>query len=142
MKDPEFIQLRNRFLIALLVTLIFTIPMLFFVINRFSVKPSKIIRSVNNKEDVVVLVTENNCSKCEKTSKILKDNKVKYIEINRSIENNNYETILKKIEMSKDDILPPTIIYIKKGTLDSSLVPASEEEILMYLDYNKLSSTK
>lgn len=142
MRDPEFIQLRNRFLMALVIALIFTIPMILFVVNRFNEKPSKIIEKINKKENIIVLVTEENCPSCINNKNILKDNNVSFYEINKDDDKNTYEIILRKISMSKSDVTPPTVIYIEEGTLYSSLVNPSEEELKSYLDYNKFSKSK
>lgn len=142
MRDPEFIQLRNRFLMALGVALIFTIPMLLFVVNRFNEKPSKVIESINKKENIVVLITEENCQNCLNNKNILKDNNVSFYELNKDNDKTTFEVMLRKISMSASDVTPPTIIYIEEGKLSSSLVNSSDEELQSYLDYNKFSKSK
>lgn len=142
MRDPEFIQLRNRFLMALGVALIFTIPMLLFVVNRFNEKPSKVIESINKKENIIVLITEENCQNCLNNKNILKDNNVSFYELNKDNDKTTFQVMLRKISMSASDVTPPTIIYIEEGKLSSSLVNSSDEELQSYLDYNKFSKSK
>lgn len=142
MRDPEFIQLRNRFLMALAIALIFTIPMILFVVNRFNEKPSKVIESINKKENIIVLVTEENCPSCLNNKNILKDNNVPFYELNKDTNKNAYEVTLRKLSMSISDIKPPTLIYIEEGKLSSSLVNPNEKELKSYLDYNKFSKSK
>lgn len=142
MRDPEFIQLRNRFLMALGIALIFTIPMILFVVNKFNEKPSKVIESINKKENIIVFVTEENCPSCLNSKNILKENNVSFYELNKDTNKNNYEVILRKISMSTSDITPPTLIYIEEGKLSSSLVNPNEKELKSYLDYNKFSKSK
>jgi len=134
MQNPEFILLRNRFLIALLVALIFTIPLTLLFINKFSNKPSRIIDSINNKESIFILVTENNCEKCQETENIMKENNIDFILLNKDIEE-KYDSIIKKIDIPNDELTPPTIIYIKDGIINSKLVNSSQTEIEEFLNF-------
>lgn len=141
MKDPEFIQLRNRFLMALGLALIFTIPMILFIINRFNEKPSEVIEGIKNKENIIVLVTEDNCQACIKNKDILNKNNISFYEINKDNNKTTYELMLRKISMSSSDAPPPTIIYIEEGKLSSSLVNPNRDELQSYLAYNKFSKS-
>lgn len=134
MQNPEFILLRNRFLIALLVALIFTIPLTLLFINKFSNKPSRIIDSINNKESIFILVTENNCEKCQETENIMKENNIDFILLNKDTEE-KYDSIIKKIDIPNDELTPPTIIYIKDGIINSKLVNSSQTEIEEFLNF-------
>lgn len=142
MRNPEFIKLRNRFYMALGIALLFTIPMLLFIINRFNEKPSKLLTSLTNKESILILVTKDKCKTCKEKKEFLKENQVSFYELNVDKDNNIYEVLLRKISLSKDEIIPPTIIYLEKGILNSTLVNSSDEELLDYLEYNKLLGTK
>ncbi len=142
MKDPEFIKLRNRFFMALLVALVFTIPMFLFIINKFDEKPSKIIAAINKQENLLILVTSENCSTCLETKNILKENNTPYYELNKDTEKNVYEKMLQKIALSNDDVTSPTLIYLEKGKLASSLVTPPKEELLDYLEYNQFTTAK
>ena len=65
MKDPEFIMLRNRVLIGIFISIIFIIPICFFIKNKLLVTESDLEKSIKNKEDILILFTEENCSKCK-----------------------------------------------------------------------------
>lgn len=139
--NEELIELRNRFLIGMAVALVFCIPFLFVFINKFGDKPSKIIKSINNEESMVLLITEDKCDDCISIENILKENAVNYTLLNKDREL-KYEEILRKIDIPKSDVTPPTVIYLDSGTLHSSLVNPDADELLSFIDFNELSSFK
>lgn len=138
--DEELKHLRNRFFLGLAVSIIFLIPLIIFVVNKFGSTEQGIIKTINTKEDILLLVIEENCKSCQNIKKILKDKDVIYLEINKDREN-NFQEILRKIDMVESDITPPTLIYLKEGKLYSSLVDPSDNEITTYIDTNELSSS-
>ena len=141
MNDPEFIMLRNRFIIGLVAALVFTIPLTFFFINKLGDKPSKILEGITNQETMLILVTEDDCASCQKVEKILQENEVTYSLLNKNVDS-KYSQILKEIDIPESDITPPTIIYLVDGKLNSSLVTPNKKEVLSYIEYNNLISTK
>ena len=50
MKNEEFIELRNKFLLGILVALIVTVPFLLFFVNRYAANKSKVIDAYNEGE--------------------------------------------------------------------------------------------
>lgn len=134
--DEDFIKLRNRVFKAFVITLIFTVPLLFFVINKFGNKPSLILNNINKKEDFLLLIVENKCTQCENIEKILNDKNISYTTLNKDKEP-RYEEILKEIDLTKNEIKYPAIIYIKNGSLYSFYVTPTKQQILNYLKTNK-----
>ena len=66
---------------------------------------------------------------CNKHKEYLNNEQIKYTLINRD-RDSSYNDILKKIDVSRQDVIPPTIIYIENGELVTSLVDiASNEDI-------------
>lgn len=141
MNDPEFIMLRNRFIIGLIAALVFTIPLTFFFINKLVDKPSKILEEITNQETMLILVTEDDCASCQKVEKVLQENEVAYNRLNKDTDS-KYSQILKEIDVTESDITPPTIVYLVDGKLNSSLVTTTKKEVLLYIEYNNLISTK
>lgn len=141
MNDPEFIMLRNRFIIGLVAALVFTIPLTFFFINKLGDKPSKILDGISNQETMLLLVTEQDCNSCKNVENILKENNVSYSVLNKDKES-KYSQILKKLDFTQSDATPPTIIYIVDGKVYSSLVETEETKVLSYIENNNLISTK
>ena len=67
---------------------------------------------------------------------IEEDKEVPYYELNFDKTTiNDYKRILRKIKISENDIVIPTLIYIKDGNLKSSLVDIKDKnELLSYLE--------
>ncbi len=139
--DQDFIALRNRIVLAVLVAIVFTIPLIIFIFNKFGNNSSLILNSLNKKENLVLLVTKEECKSCEDSENLLKKQKVNYTLLNKDQET-NYEKIIRKIGISDDDIIVPTIIYVEEGLLYSSLVTPTKKELISYIEINNLSEDK
>ena len=88
-----------------------------------------------------LLVTKEECKSCEDSENLLKKQKVNYTLLNKDQET-NYEKIIRKIGISDDDIIVPTIIYVEEGLLYSSLVTPTKKELISYIEINNLSEDK
>lgn len=136
MKDPEFILLRNRFVIALIFIIIFFVPIFFFLKNKFLINNSIIIDKINKEEDIVILVTEEQCDSCKQTEKVLNKDNVTYQILNVNKEKDYYQ-ILKKLNLSIDEIVPPTVIYIEKGNVVATTLETEENDLEIFIEnYN------
>lgn len=139
--NEELIELRNRLLIGIAVALVFCIPFLFIFINKFGYKPSKVLESLNEESKMVLLITGEECDNCRNTENILKENDVKYSLLNKDREI-KYKEILRKIEVTESDVIVPTVIYIDEGKIYSSLAEPNVDELLSFIDFYELSSSK
>jgi hypothetical protein len=142
MHDPEFIELRRKFILSLLVIIIFTVLMILFFINKFRVVDSEVIKKLNNKDSLVILYVDESCKNntCRKIEKYLNDLNVNYYKINIDSDD-DYATILNKLDVTEVEVSPPTIMYIDKGELNSTLVDiSSKNEISTFIEYNNLSN--
>ncbi len=138
MNDPEFIELRDKFLKGLGIVLIFIIPFIIFMVKKFNVEDSKVIKKINNEENIVLFVENAKCSTCESIEKILNNLNVEYEIINSST-SKDYKSVLKKLDITTTDIAVPTIIYIEEGKVNTILPSIeTEEEITSFVDYYKL----
>ena len=141
MKDPEFIALRNRFLLALAITLIFIIPMCIFVFNRFSTAKSETLKNINQGKSIIIYLTKNKCSDCKKYKEVLDSNNVSYFELNID-KDSDFKEIMLKIEMSSKYATAPGIIYVAKGKMSANLVDIkSTEELNIFLEKHNLKNT-
>ena len=139
MRDPEFIKLRNTFFIVLGIIILFVIPIFFFIKNKLLPDDPEIFKRINKKEDIVLLVVSDDCKKCNKYSKYLEKNGIKYTKINRDRQR-MYEKIIRKIQISNDDIISPTLIYVKEGIFYSSLVDIkNEKELTSFVENYELN---
>ena len=138
MRDPEFVMLRNRVLIGIFVSILFIVPICFFIKNKLLVTDSDLEKSIKKQEDILILFTEDKCSKCKSYEKKLIDLNVNYFVLNKSTKK-NYKTILYKIETNDDEVIPPTLIYVREGKVYSTLVDIkSNNELETYLSKHKL----
>ena len=137
MKDPEFIELRNKFLLALLVALIFSVPV-FFIFKNKLISNNSIEDKINNNKNIVLYIVEDNCINCNKIKKYLDSNKIKYNMIYKN--SNDYQKAMNIIGVNKENIISPTIMYIEETKLKSYIVDIkSEKEAEDFINNYKLS---
>ncbi len=127
MKDPEFIELRNKFLIGIVVSLIFTVPIFLVFYNRITPNTSKIINKIKKEESFFLLVTEKNCKKCNEYQRIIDNYLINYEVMNKN-KDKNYKNTIKLLGIEESDVEIPCLIYIDKGKLISSLPNIKSEE--------------
>ena len=140
MRDPEFIQLRNRFLFGVGLVILFMIPITIFLVKTYGV--SSVLTKVNRKETFTIVVTSKNCDNCKLVYDILKDNDVKFVKINSST-NKNYEEIMQKLNIVNKREEFPVIIYVKDGVMQANLFSInSEKMVLDFIEYHGLNNTK
>ena len=134
MNNLEVVNFKKRYLIAILVILIFLTPLLFVFINNFGREKNIIINKINNKETFSILVIKEENKYTNRIKEVLKDKNITYEIINTST-TRYYDTVLSKLDISRDDIVEPTIIYIENGIVSSLLVEINDEEVLeSYID--------
>lgn len=133
-------KLVKKFIIGLIVVIIFAIPTVIFLINKFIYNDSSIIKKVNNKETFMILVKDYSCNNCIEIKNIIEDNNYDCVELN-SYEENKYKNVLNKIDLSLSDIKTPSVIYVDKGKVYSFLVDVKISELRTYLkNINNLGS--
>lgn len=137
MNDPEFIMLRNRFLLGVLVAIIFIVPLFFFFKNKL-ISNEDILQKIRNNETLMILVVENDCIECKNYQEQLNNNDIGYMKVNKS-KDTNYELILNELNMSYDDVTSPSIIYVKNKKVVSTLTNMkTNEEINSFIVNYKL----
>lgn len=140
MKDPEFIMLRNRFVTAILITLLFVIPLVIFVVSKYGVKESEVLDKINKKDDFVILFRKNSCDYCNRIEEILNSKNIYFIEVNTSV-NERYNDILKAIDIKESSINEPSLFNIEDGKVVNSIVNIdNDESILEFINYMEYGS--
>lgn len=133
-------KLVKKFIIGLIVVIIFAIPTVIFLINKFIYNDSSIIKKIDNKETFMILVKDYSCNNCIEIKNIIEDNNYDCVELN-SYEENKYKNVLNKIDLSLSDIKTPSVIYVDKGKVYSFLVDVKISELKTYLkNINNLGS--
>lgn len=138
MKDPEVIELRNRFTIGICAAILFCIPAIFAFNNAFGNNHSKPYKMILNKDNFILVLESRKCSKCDMVKSVLDSKEVSYFELNIDKEDDFYK-ILKRFNMNEEEVSTPGIMFIVEGKLYSFMFDIkSQEEVLNYIDLNKL----
>ena len=142
MNDPELIELRNKFLLGILVAVVFCVPIIVFMSKNMVTNDSDIYSYIKNRETFIIFVEEKRCSECYKVQDILASKNVSYYVLNID-KTNDYLSILKRLNLSEDSVTTPGIIYVDEGKLYSYLFNiADDEQVNNYISLNKLENTK
>ena len=135
--DEELVELFKKIKTSLIVILIFSVLLTTIFIKRFNQQDTKITKKIKNQESLYVLLYDNKCSTCSKIKEILKDNNIEYYQINND-KNNDYKKVLSLLKINDEEIISPTMIYIKKGKFSSSTTDIKDKEVLeKFIKYNK-----
>lgn len=126
--DIELQELFKKMGIVIGIFLILT-ALLVIMISRKYNNSSKIIKEVNKEATFYVLVYDNSCKTCKRIIEMLKEEKINYYEMNTD-KDGKYKSFLRSIDSSENDIAKPTLMYIKEGKLDSTIVSIKDEDIL------------
>ena len=130
MKDSEFIELKNRFLVGIGISLLIGIPIFIFYLIRLDFIAPNIVKKIENQDSFFLLVEEKNCKKCREVKQKLSQLKVDYKVVSTE-ESNLYNKILDKLGEQEKNFPPPTIIYIEEGSLLASLPDVQSENDLL-----------
>jgi len=134
MRDPEFIELRNRFLLGITICMVLLVPFFFFFYSKLIQIDSKIIQKIENKETFMILITNYNCKDCPKYEKTIKELSTNYQVMNKD-KDKDYSILLKQLDIPEKDIISPALIYIENGTLKSTLIEIqTEEEVTTFVE--------
>ena len=140
MRDPEFIELRNRFFFGIGIVVLFAIPIMIFLVKTYGT--SKVLTKINKDETFTILVTEKNCDNCGLVKDVLKENNVKFVKLDSST-NKDYKEIMKilKIENKRNEF--PILIYVKDGEMHANLFSINSEKMVNdFIEYHGLNNTK
>lgn len=123
----------KRFFIGIGICLIFGVALTLIFINRFNVKPSPILKRINNKESFLILITNSNKNKCEDIEKTIIKYNFTYEVL--SSNSNSYNEIISKLNLDNNDVTPPSIIFISSGKAYSILPDINNiRDVNKYLD--------
>lgn len=118
MLEDEYSILKKRFIIGVIVSIIFALPMIVFLGRASS--STNILSKIKRKESFTIIITKNNCDECSKTVNEIKNKHISYSILNKD-SNGQYEEIMNKLDFSLDEDVP-ILVYVKKGKLENYLV--------------------
>lgn len=127
MRDMEFIEFRNKIVISIVVLIIFAIPFLLFISNKFLKEDSPVIKAINKSETLLIFIEEESCKSCDTINNRLKEYNVEYFNLNID-KNADYKRVLHKLKIPSKNIKAPTLIYVEEGSLYAELVDIQSEE--------------
>ena len=135
--DQELKDLFNRLGKAVIIIIVFILVVTFALIRKFNSDESKVIGLVRQKKDIVLLLRKTKCYNCKEIKNELKNSNISYHEVKTDTEK-YYNTLLKELDITKNDIQEPTIIKIKDGNVVSMLVDISNiSELHEYINNNE-----
>ena len=140
MRDPEFIELKNRFLFGVGIVILYQIPIMIFLVKTYGT--SSVLNKINKDETFTILVTANSCDNCNLVKDILKDNNVKFVKLNSST-NKNYEEIMKKFKLENKREEYPVLIYVKDGEMQANLFSIdTKEKVEDFIEFHGLNNSR
>ena len=140
MRDPEFVELRNKFFFGMLVVIIFAIPIMIFLVKTYG--SSSVLTKIEKDEDLVILVTANKCDNCDLVKDILKDKDIKFSKLNSST-NKDYSEIMRKLDIENKREEFPILIYVEDGEMIANLFSIdSKEKVEDFIEFHGLNNSK
>lgn len=140
MRDPEFVELRNKFFFGMLVVIIFAIPIMIFLVKTYG--SSNVLTKIEKDEDLVILVTANTCDNCDLVKDILKDKDIKFSKLNSST-NKDYSEIMRKLDIENKREEFPILIYVEDGEMIANLFSIdSKEKVEDFIEFHGLNNSK
>ena len=103
--DDETKEILKKILLGIIISIIIFVPMVLFFKNRFTNVETEVLKKVNKKETFFVLVYNNNTN-IKELEEYFSSNRIEYSKLNNSTDY-NYDTILRKIDVSKNDLKEP-----------------------------------
>lgn len=136
MNNPEMIELKNKFIIGLLLALVIAIPFLLLFSNKLTNFNSEVYNKIRkDKSFLVLFIDSSSCNNCNSTIKTLNDLDIKYYKYDIK-KGNDYTDILKELNIKEELVEPPALIYIKNGKMEANMMNISKtEDILDFLEF-------
>ena len=131
--DEETKEILKKILIGIIISILIFVPMVLFFKNRFMNTETEVLKRINKKDTFFVLIYDND-TKINELNDYFKNNRIEYTKLNKSTDS-NYDTILRKLEVSKEDIKVPSLLLIEEGKLYSYLNNVKvNEELSLFID--------
>lgn len=140
MKDPEFVKLRNKFLFAVFIGLLFTVPLLIFVSKTYS--SSNVLNKINKGKTFTILVVNSDCDMCDSVDEILDNSDVDYLVLDKST-NKDYDEIMNKLTIVNKREKFPIVVYVEEGKMKAYLTNITNDDLVnQFLESHSLVNSK
>ncbi len=134
MEDQEFDSLKKRFLIGLVIIIVF-VSLCIIILNKFfNNYDGDIYKDVKKNKTLVILQVSKNCEMCDSVKIVLEDRNVEFEELTMSYKD-RYEDVYSLLGVDSKSIKAPALFYVKKGKLVAYLSDIkSDSELNMFID--------
>lgn len=138
--DEELSNLLRNLGFAIVLIILFLLLFGYVILHRFGGADSSIENKIKEEKDMIILVHKSKCDSCWDIKKTLIKHIIFYDTVN-SDNDKRYQSILKKLDLSEQDIEEPTIINVEKGKVVSLLVNIQNvDDLEEFLEYNNLTN--
>lgn len=138
--DEELSNLLRNLGFAIVLIILFLLLFGYVILHRFGGADSSIENKIKEEKDMIILVHKSKCDSCWDIKKTLIKHILFYDTVN-SDNDKRYQSILKKLDLSEQDIEEPTIINVEKGKVVSLLVNIQNvDDLEEFLEYNNLTN--
>ena len=141
MNDPELIELRNKFLLGIVIAVVFCTPLFIFMNKSFGSNESKIYKMMKQRDSFVVFTYDKKCDTCDGVRKMLDENNLPYFELNID-KAKDLDKILKWLKIN-EDVVSPGLIYVKDGFLGAYIFEIkTEDDVIDFIKLNNLRNVE
>ncbi len=121
------------------IIILLLIPICLFLYNKFVDKPNELVNALNTNGNSVVLIVDAKCKTCGEVKDILAKYKVDYYELN--VDDDNYETIIRRLDLDGRYVKSPSLVTIVKGKTFSYLLDIKvKEDLVSFIENYNLGS--
>ena len=138
-EDSEVLDFLTKIILTFSILIICVFFFTLILSNKNSINPSYIENKIDGKDDFVLLIRDKECKKCKEITDILKQKKIRYYTLNID-KNKRSDTIIRKLDISKNDIVVPMLVNIKEGKTYSLIVDIKKmNDLYGFIEYNNLT---
>ena len=136
MEDLELKDLITKVGIWVLIVIVFGGLMILIFTNKFGSKDIHINKIIDSNEQLFILVLNKKTSNKKELKQLLKDSNIQTEVIYKDKER-YFDDFLKKLDITEEDIIEPTVIYVEDKKVISILVDIKKKEDLKtFIEYN------
>ncbi len=118
MLQDEQNDIRRNITIIGLPIILLIILFILFIYKLYGGGESELYKKTKTNDTYLMVYVNKECDRCQDVEKRLRDNNVKFYELNLNKEKRTTE-ILTKFKIDRDKLIAPALIYVKDGKLYS-----------------------
>ena len=139
-EDNELLDLLTKIILTASILIICVFFFTLILSRKNSINPSYLEDKINGKDDFVLLIRGKDCSRCKDIKNEFKKNGIRYYTLNVD-KNKRSDIIIRKLDISKNDIVLPMVVNIKDGKPYSLIVDIKKmDDLNEFIGYNNLTN--